>query len=244
MSRAEAERLLDSGAGGPHGLSDLIAAAAPPVAPGELPGERAALANFRAAHLTPVSSRRRIPLLKTAFANLVAAKIAAATAVAAAAAGGVALAAATGNLPGPLQHAAHAAFNAPAAQPSHPAPSGSDDPSEAAPSSPEAEASGRPSDAGTPSPSLTGLCKAFQAGATDNPGKALTNPAFSVLVATAGGKDNVAAYCVTLVGPAPTHPGGAPSTHPSSHRSSHPTHPAGAPRSHPAGPPSDLPTHP
>lgn len=194
-------------------------------------------------------------MLKTAFANLIAAKIAAATAVAAAAAGGVALAAATGNLPGPLQHAAHAAFNAPAANPTHPAPSESDDPSESAPASPATEssdeASGRPSDAGTPSPSLNGLCKAFQAGATSNPGKALNNPAFSVLVATAGGKDNVAAYCVTLVGPAPTHPG-APSTHPNGPRSSHPAHPTGAPLTHPAGPPasvpaalpSGLPTHP
>ena len=40
---------------------------------------------------------------------------------------------------------------------------------------------------GTPNPNLNGLCHAWLAGAGAEHGKARTNPAFSVLVATAGG---------------------------------------------------------
>ncbi|PZF86176.1 hypothetical protein C1I93_28045 [Micromonospora endophytica] len=42
---------------------------------------------------------------------------------------------------------------------------------------------------------LAGLCEAYAAGAADNPGKALENPAFTELVEAAGGADKVQDYC-------------------------------------------------
>lgn len=59
----------------------------------------------------------------------------------------------------------------------------------------------------SPSPSLKGLCKAHQAGAAAF-AKEKLNPAFSALVAAAGGAEGVAAYCVDLVGESrkPEHP--------------------------------------
>ncbi|MGR6321687.1 hypothetical protein Q2K19_17260 [Micromonospora soli] len=134
-----------------------------------------------------------------------------ATVVAVTATGGVALAAATGTLPGT-----------------------SSEPS----TKPAAHATGKPSDAadkgkgagdaqGTPSPNLVGLCRAYRAGAGDNPGKALENPAFRVLITTAGDKEQVAAYCDALLAGAkgkpsqaarptatPSHPTGRPSARP------------------------------
>lgn len=141
--------------------------------------------------------------------------------------------------------------------------------------------SGQPSDAGkpadhpaphgTPSPNLTGLCHAWLAGAGAEHGHARSNPAFSVLVATAGGSDAVDGYCTTLLGSS-SHPSGSdsdepgetdsnePPSHPnqSSHpgktahpgRTSHPgntTHPGAS--DHPSGrptatPPVTPPTHP
>ncbi|TYB35916.1 hypothetical protein FXF50_21550 [Micromonospora sp. AP08] len=122
--------------------------------------------------------------------------------------GGVALAAATGTLPGPLtdrtaKPAAHAT---------------------ATPSPADGKGKG-PADAkGSPSPNLVGLCRAYRAGAGDNAGKALENPAFRALVTTAGDKEKVAAYCDTLLAaekgrPArptvtPSHPAGRPDSRP------------------------------
>ncbi|MFR9778687.1 hypothetical protein ACL02O_21900 [Micromonospora sp. MS34] len=125
--------------------------------------------------------------------------------------GGVALAAATGTLPNPLTESS---------------------------AKPSMAATGTPSDAadhgkgpagakGEPSPNLVGLCRAFQAGAGDNPGKALENPAFRVLINTAGDAEKVAAYCDTLLAnekgkpsqaarptATPSHPTGKPSARP------------------------------
>ncbi|MGW5672008.1 hypothetical protein [Micromonospora sp. NPDC003776] len=134
-------------------------------------------------------------------------------ALAVTATGGVALAAASGTLPNPLTDAS---------------------------ATPSAHASGKPSEAadkgkgpagakGTPTPNLVGLCHAFTAGAGDNPGKALENPAFRVLITTAGDKEKVAAYCDTLLAAekakpsqaarptaTPSHPTGKPSARPTS----------------------------
>jgi hypothetical protein len=259
ITRAEAEQLLRTGQGGPEALSALLAAAASPAAAGEFAGEGAALAEFRAASLSTVPSpRRRHLTVKTALANLLTAKLAAAAAVAATATGGVALAAATGHLSGSTHPAAHPVAVTSVA-------GATDDPGE----TPGTESGGAPAteaaesrDTGgsaTPSPSLVGLCRAFQAGATDNPGKALQNPAFSVLVSTAGGADNVAAFCLEMVGPAVSHTGhgrmsGAPVSHPVGPPAGHPGppsplpgggrsgHPTGAPVSHPTGAPTILPT--
>jgi len=183
-------------------------------------------------------------MLKTTVAKLLAAKLLTATAVATAATGGVAFAAATNSLPEPVQGAAHNVFNAPAprhhGKPNHLPGRGNE---------PGAKSSDAPN--GTPSPSLRGLCTAFQAGATSNDGKALTNPAFTALVTAAGGTDKLAAYCTTLIGAPSTHPTGKPSTHPSGAPSTHPTgkpttpgHPSGQPTSEPSGPPSTHPSKP
>lgn len=152
-------------------------------------------------------------MLSTALAKLLSLKVAAAATVAVAATGGVAVAAANGKLPD---------FG------------GSD-------AKPSASASAKPSDAGksgtkgnaSPSPSMVGLCRAFQAKAADNPGKALENPAFTALITTAGDKEKVAAYCdALLASQKPTHtaPTNAPSGRPAQTRTTRPT---GKPTSRP-----------
>lgn len=227
VDRDTAERLL-SGAvvdpqDGPDVLVRLLAATRAPAHPVELAGESAAMDAFRAAHLGLVLQPRRRSMLETALAKLLTLKVAAAAVATVAATGGVALAASSGALPNPL---------------------GSDDPK----AKPSAHATGKPSaDAdgkgnASPSPSLVGLCRAYKAGAGDNPGKALENPAFSVLITTAGDKEKVAAYCDTLLaaqkgdktpgGPS-TRPGGASETHPTGKPDSHPSGPATKPTSAP-----------
>lgn len=116
---------------------------------------------------------------------------------------------------------------------------------------------------GTPHPNLNGLCHAWLAGAGAEHGNARNNPAFSVLVATAGGSDAVDGYCTTLIG-SNSHPsgndsdepGGTESEAPHPNRTSHPDksdHPGNTDHpnktSHPSGrpsatPPGTPPTHP
>jgi hypothetical protein len=149
-------------------------------------------------------------MLETALAKLLTLK-AGATVLAVAATGGVALAAANGALPDPLgEPAAKAAASASGAP-------DADDKGKASPSAGK----------GTPSPNLVGLCRAYRAGAGDNPGKALENPAFGVLITTAGDKEKVAAYCDGLLANAKGRPTAKP-------------RPTGTP-SHPAGKPSARP---
>ena len=113
---------------------------------------------------------------------------------------------------------------------------------------------------GTPNPNLTGLCHAWLAGAGAEHGNARSNPAFSVLVSTAGGSDAVDSYCTELLASS-THPAGDDSDEPESgdsgganpdhpNQSSHPgitshpdqsSHPSGRPE---ATPPVTPPTHP
>lgn len=161
--------------------------------------------------------------------------------------GGVALAASTGHLSGthaPDTHgsaqATHAATGhahaAAGGQGSGPATTGTHgaDASHTAPS-------------GSPSPNMRGLCTAFKAHAGDNPGKAMENPAFKALIARAGGKDNVTAYCAAVLstpaGKASSHAGDA-STHASTHAPSNPS--SHAPTTQPTRPqPShSTPSHP
>ncbi|GAA4573550.1 hypothetical protein GCM10023176_38780 [Micromonospora coerulea] len=170
-------------------------------------------------------------MLETALAKLLTLKVGA-TALALTATGGVALAAATGTLPTPLTDSTAKS---------------------------SAHATGKPSDAadkgkksgdekGTPSPNLVGLCRAYQAGAGDNPGKALENPAFSVLITTAGGKDKVVAYCDNLLASAKAKPSKAADptatpSHPTARPDTRPT--AGAERTETPGgrKPTALPTN-
>lgn len=95
---------------------------------------------------------------------------------------------------------------------------------------------GKPSDAGkpdsshgphgTPNPNLNGLCHAWLAGAGAEHGKARSNPAFSVLVSTAGSSEAVDGFCTELIG-SQTHPGGDDSDEPEPSESdeSAPDHP-------------------
>ena len=145
---------------------------------------------------------------------------AAAIAVAAVSAGGVALAASTGVLP----------LNQAPENPSH--------------SVPASDHSTGPN--ATPSPSLVGLCTAFLAGAGEDHGKALENPAFSALVTAAGDPENVDSFCAEL---GVTEPGadrgsgsGSPTDHPTGKPSDvGPTQLPTTPPSHPTGRPTTPP---
>lgn len=260
-----AEHLLRRARAGRHGsdpLTQLLAVAASPARPDELAGEEAAVMAFRTANLARPPQSRRRSMLSTTLAKLATAK--AAVAVIAVSGGGIALAAGSGHLPGASGSNHHPTarpeISAPASH--HPTRSGTPGTSGASAhaAGSNAAASHNSTPNGSPSPNLRGLCTAFTAGVGDNPGKALDNPAFTVLINTAGSKDQVASYCSTLLGAAhgkpSTHPGSgapihsAPATHPtgapgtghSGRPSSHPSGPQNAP-SHPSPAPPTTPTH-
>jgi hypothetical protein len=195
LDEITAERLLTGAADHPRQLVALLSAAAAPATQAELLGETRALHDFRTPVVEPSSAR----LGKVGAANAFAAKAIAGMVAMFALTGGVALAGATSNLPAPLQRAAHSAFNAPLPH-HHGAPN-----SRRHESHPTSAPSGsRPTGASdikaSPSPNLAGLCHAFQAGATSNPGNAIRNPAFQALVHAAGGDVNLRQYCTTLIG--------------------------------------------
>jgi len=171
-------------------------------------------------------------MIKSLLTKAIATKILAGTAVAAAT-GGVALAAADGHF---SPHSRLAAPATSSAQPTDPAESDSStDTSPTVPSVPptdgtstsssadETSGSAKPASA-VPSPSLQGLCTAYEAGVANAHGKALQNPAFTVLINAAGGLDAVNGYCTTLLSNSPAAHPGKPSIHPT--HPVHPTHPA------------------
>jgi hypothetical protein len=202
-------------------LSRLIANAVPPRERDyrrEVHGEQEAMTAFRQARLNPaVTPRRR---------SMSAGKLLALKTIIAAvglSGGGVALAGATGHLP--AQAGGHPAASASAKPSGYVAAAGAADAAGAA-------TNGHTS--ATPSPALHGLCHAYAAGAGNNPGKALDNPAFSALITAAGGRDKVTSYCATVVesskpGHSPAHSNsgsaghhtGKPSRHPTPHATSH-----------------------
>jgi len=230
VDRDTAERLLNGESVDPGDrLVRFLSAVRAPAQSGELAGEEAAVNAFRSAHHGPSRQPRRRSMLKIALAKLLTLKVAGATAVAAAATGGVAMAAASGTLSNPL--------------------AGGD----TAKVQPSPHGTGKPADAGkdgkvSPSPSLEGLCRAYTAGVADNAGKALENPAFRVLITTAGGKDRVAAYCDDLLAdmhkrPAPT--GGAADKPGETRPTGKPDSPDHKPTSQPGGNrPANQPTAP
>ena len=147
--------------------------------------------------------------------------------------GGVALAAATGHLP---------------SQPGGtPAAASSAQPRASATAAASASGSPESSPTASPSPSLRGLCQAYTAGTGNNPGKALDNPAFTALITAAGGKDQVAAFCTSLLAAKPghmpsSHPTGKPSSLPTQAQTAHPTgKPTTIPTAHPTGKPTSRP---
>ncbi|NBH07733.1 hypothetical protein [Amycolatopsis sp. SID8362] len=134
-------------------------------------------------------------MIKTMLAKLLTAKLAVAAAAAAAVTvGGVAAVAATGNFPGSTDE--HAT-STPATATASGKPSVST--TEAAEASHGEGKSTGAEPSGSPSPSLVGLCHAYTAGDKAEHGKALENPAFTVLITTAGGKDNVDVYCTKVL---------------------------------------------
>ncbi|MEU7840845.1 hypothetical protein AB0B39_07735 [Micromonospora sp. NPDC049114] len=193
-------------------LARLLAAAAGPARPGELAGEEAALAAFRAARAAaPEPSAGRRPRGR----RLTAGALAWIGALAATATAGAAFAAASLDLD-------------PAPEPAPPVPSSAPRPSNAPEATPSAAPSrstpaGSPSVTGTPSAGVTpggqlhGLCRAWRAGKPEQREKKLRTPAFQRLVAAAGGVAAVEEYCQRLVpeakpsAPARTSPSAEPS---------------------------------
>jgi hypothetical protein len=245
LDRRTAEEILDGAPGGrDHVLNALLAAAAGAASEAELRGEQAAVAAFRAARLAPAPRPRRRLMIKAMLAKLLATKFAVAAAAAAAVTvGGVAAVAATGNLPGsPDSHST-----------STPASAGEPAKSRVSTTEPSESSHGERNNTGTngmpsgsPSPSLVGLCHAYTAGDKAEHGKALESPAFTVLITTAGGKDQVDAYCVKVLADADHGSNGAESTPPPA-ATDHtpPPHPTeGQGNTHKADPPVTKPTHP
>jgi len=234
--RRTVEQLLD-GAPAPtdatRPLAAVLQAAAAPAHPAELSGEQAALAAFEAAaQLDPVPSPRRQNVLKSTLAKILTVK---AAVIMAAAAGttGVVLASTTGALTStdsPSEH--RPADHPPAAH------------SSARPPADTPRSGERPTVEGSaaPDPSMVGLCQAYEAHKTDNPGKALDNPAFTALFTAAGGKDNVDDYCDAIAAVKDSgradDPHGKPTDLPNNSGNGDGAGHGNPPATHPAAPPS------
>ena len=184
-------------------LADRLSAASVETFPGELAGEEAVRAAFRAANVDRVARGSRSPISESAVAAKLRTLWVAVVAAAALSVGGVALAASTGVLPNPL-----------------------------APTQPTLASTRSNDPNGKPSPSWVALCTAYFAGAGDTNQHVLANPAFAALVKAAGGAESVATFCNGLgvtATPRPrsavqtNHPRGptqppTPSSHPSGQR--------------------------
>ncbi|MFF0657882.1 hypothetical protein [Micromonospora tulbaghiae] len=219
LDQETVERLLAGRSGdmpaAPPGLAAVLDAVRAAPGTGELDGEAAAVAAFRAARWMRRRRRARIG------------GRAAVAALAVSLTGGVALAA-TGNLPRPARPAAPPLVTAPPAPSARPSPpAGSPAPRTPHPSSPP------------------GLCVAYRAVAEPERGRALATPAFTDLVAAAGGHDRVPDFCAGLLGDDDP-PGKADGTRRGG-RTEHPVHPDGrspgvdGPAPGHAGPPSGTP---
>lgn len=223
-----AELLLEARAGrAPDGyplLAGLLAAAAAPGHPGELSGEQTCLVAFRAAQLTAAPGSGRQSIVKTTMLRMLTVK--AVLAAFAAAGGSLALAASTGVVDNPLDGVVHpgtsdrSAVHAPAQHVPSQRASGDPQPSRSA-------AAGNKDTPPSQAQSLLALCRAYHAGSKAERGKALDSPAFSGLVAAAGGRDKVDQFCeAELASPPATGPA-ADNAPPDRN------HPIGKPTSHP-----------
>ncbi|MCG5471321.1 hypothetical protein LADH09A_005310 [Micromonospora sp. LAH09] len=225
---AETERLLDSA----HGTFDvvsgqadapstsaqvqgsapaepvarLLAAAAGPGLPGELAGEDAAVAAFRAARADPSPSVPHRPHGR----RLTTGAVAWIGAVAVTATAGAAFAAVSQDwVPGPLAPEptrtspatgpASPRSGEPSRSPSSPGSPSPGTPSHHPPSPGTPPAPGTPPTHTAPGGSLHGLCRAWLAKKPDQREKALRTPAFERLVTAAGSAGQVEEYCLRLV---------------------------------------------
>jgi hypothetical protein len=252
-SAAEREQLLAGGRIEGNGLSELLGAATMPIHSAEPPGLDSALAAFRSAP-APVAAlpARRTPVLKSLLSGLVATKVIAGVA-GAAAVGGVALAASSGHLgdggnsadaPGQAIASVHRADATGSLSDS-----ASDSTAADSSSAASSDSSSASSSAHAPTPSLAGLCHAWQAHEQSNSDHTTSaahsawakSPAFSVLIATAGGSGGVDTYCSVLLAPTTSSSGSPASvapTHPT-----HPAHPTQAVTTHTNHKPTSVPSH-
>lgn len=235
-ARAEAQRLLDGGSGDSP-VAALLRAAAGPARPGELAGEREAVAAFRQAYIAEFTAqaqaqtqaqtqaagrgeaaggRPRRSRPARARVGLVAA------ALAAGAVAGTGVAAGAGRLPAPLQRAAHDWID----QVPEPADAREErkDPgpgqtvragSPTPPPVPQPAVTSAPTVAGTAAADMERLCKEWEK-VRDNPHRKPMDPQdLQALTAAAGGSDRIEAFC----GLAPTASAPAPHGPPSGTKS-------------------------
>lgn len=245
LSRREAERLLDAPAAHDSDLGRVLAAVQSPAHPEELRREDATVAAFHSARLTPPPATRKAFVSPTRLGGRAAVHAVVATAaVVSMASGGFALAGAVDlpslpTLPGQasdrateaVSEARDGATSATAGSPTgRPGGSATGKPTK----SPSTTSSETPSATASPTPNLPGLCQALQATDRSDDGKALDSAAFSALATAAGGADNVATYCVSLIGaPETAKPTGKPTDRPT---------PTTTPTDKPTGQPPTVPT--
>ncbi len=169
---------------GPTGEDDLLAgvlrAAAAPAHPGELAGEEAAVAAFRAATARVETAPARPSALRRVVAKALTVKAAVAVAVVGSA--GVVLAASGGVLPTPWSTV--------------PPVEQTQTPTSTAPAVPGPSARTGPH-ATTPAPAVVDLCEAY----AESDGKHRADPKFGPLIDAAGGADGVTEYCATHAPP-------------------------------------------
>ncbi|MFG1891398.1 hypothetical protein ACGFIR_26440 [Micromonospora sp. NPDC049051] len=194
----------------PEPLARLLAAAAAPTRPGELAGEEAAVAAFRAARAGGAAAQAPAPRRRRFTAGAVAwgAGIAI-TATAGAAFAAVTLDRADDPAPPPRP-----ATPAPAStEPDRDGPTaatGDGHPTPAPPPGPTAAPTSRAPVPGTtagdaaetpqpPAEQLRGLCRAYVAKKPEQREKALDHPSFARLVTAAGGRERVEDFCGELV---------------------------------------------
>ncbi|MEV0899317.1 hypothetical protein [Actinoplanes sp. NPDC049802] len=191
MDRKTAESLLRGDRTGLP-LDRVLSAARGPASAGELAGEAAAVAAFRAAAGARGRPVRRFSIFRSALTRPLTVKVVAAAFATTATVGGVALAANTGARPAPV--------SAPAASvPASPSPSPSVAPS-VSPSVSVSVSVSRSRPAGSPSAApdrIADLCREFSRRNRENRRRALDDDRFGELIRQAGDKDRdrVERYC-------------------------------------------------
>jgi hypothetical protein len=240
LTRRESERLLDDPAAHDHALGRALSAAKSPARSSELRREAAEVTAFLAARLTPPPTSRSHYVSPSTLGRRAAARAVVATgAIVALTSGGFALAN-SAHLPQLPGQASDRATESVAKTPS-PTETTTEATTSAIPTEDASEEATETSEA-TPTPSFEGLCKAYQATDRSKAGTSLDSAAFAALATEAGGADQVATYCVTLIGePKET---GKPSELPTPTAKPTPAKPTDKPTSKPSvlPTPTDKPT--
>jgi hypothetical protein len=213
LSRRESERLLDDPAAHDSALGWALSAANAPAHRGELRREDAEVAAFHAARLSPPPTTRSNYVSPASLGRRAAARAVVATgAIVALTSGGFALASSVDlpTLPGQASDRASDRATGSVAQAPEPTrttsstssttPTGRPSRAPGTKTSKKEQSEGAETPGASPRPSFTGLCKAYQATDRSKAGKSLDSAAFTALATEAGGADQVATYCVALIG--------------------------------------------